>query len=97
MNLWNLEDSVSLDELQKKGIEVNDKGEQAEKLYNHIDLHYAIRKLSSRQKEVILLRIEGFHCFEIAERLSITRKTVYNHLYRAKKRLGRLVKGMVQL
>ena len=96
MNLWNLEDTLSLDELQKKGIEVNDKGEQAEKLYNHIDLHYAIRKLSRRQKEAIQLRIEGFHCFEIAERLSITRKTVYNHLYRAKKRLGNIIRGVVQ-
>ena len=93
MNLWNIENTISLEKVDEKN--TGDRGEAVEKLYDKIDFHYAFKKLSRRQKQVIQLRIEGYHCFEIAEELGINVKTVYNHLYRAKKKLGNSVRGVV--
>lgn len=44
--------------------------------------------LSDREREIITLAAEGLTNREIAERLTVSRRTVEGHLYRASRKLG---------
>ena len=58
-----------------------------EEIYARLDLEEAMKTLTARQKECILLKIDGYKVTEIAEKMGIAHPTVIEYLVSAYKKL----------
>ena len=68
--------------------DIGDEGEFSRKLNNEIDIHYALKRLSPRQKQVAELILEGYKEVEIAKKLGINQSSVSKLLKRVGHILG---------
>jgi len=71
-------------------VDFSDEGEQLKKVNNEVEIYYALKRLSRRQREAVELILKGYKEVEIAEKLSISQPSVSKLLKRAGHILGDL-------
>jgi RNA polymerase sigma factor (sigma-70 family) len=79
---------ASIDQTKEDGYEIDDNGEFAENLENEIDAELALSRLPKQQKRAAQLKLEGYNVQEIADKMGLSAKSVYNYLEIAKKTIG---------
>jgi len=69
-------DLISIEELQENNREISDNNEAVRQIESEIDLEYALKRLTKRQRRIIELKMEGYNYIEIADRLKISISTI---------------------
>lgn len=83
--VWPLNEALQAD--------LSDSGTFRDTLVGQIDTKLILAKLTKRQREVIELRINELHYWEIGDELNISSRTVQRHIEEARKKLGNLMKS----
>ena len=69
-------------------VDFSDEGEGMSQMNDAADIHYALKRLSKRQREVVELILEGYNEVEIAEELGVSQQAISQILKRARCMLG---------
>jgi len=69
-------DLISIEELQENNREISDNNEAVRQIESEIDLEYALKRLTKRQRQIVELKMEGYNYIEIADRLKISISTI---------------------
>ncbi len=78
---------ISIEELQENNREISDNGEAVNQIESEIDMEYALKRLTKRQQEIVKLKIKGYNYIEIADKLQVKPKYIYNQMKQIKKDL----------
>ena len=69
-------------------MEVGDNNSFIEQLNGKIDAYYLLRRLPPRQKEIVILKAQGYRYREIADQLGITTGTVSNTFWKIRRKIN---------
>ena len=75
----------SIEELQENNHDISDNGEAVRQIEGDIDFEYALKRLTKRQQEIVKLKLKGYNYIEIADRLQVKPKYIYNQMSEIKK------------
>ena len=78
-------DLISIEELQENNREISDNNEAVRQIESEIDLEYALKRLTKRQRQIVELKMEGYNYIEIADKLQVKPKYIYNQMSEIKK------------
>jgi len=78
-------DLISIEELRDNNREISDNGEAVRQIESEIDMEYALKRLTKKQQEIVKLKMEGYNYIEIADKLQVKIKYIYNQLAEIKK------------
>ena len=80
-------DLISIEELQENNREISDNNEAVRQIESEIDLEYALKRLTKKQRQIVELKMEGYNYIEIADKLQVKQNYIYNQLKQIKKDL----------
>jgi len=82
---------ISLEKLQEEGFEVGDNGQCVRETNNKMNVELILDRLSSRQRQVVELRMDDYSFREIAEKLGIKEQSARWLKRQAKKIIGKIL------
>ena len=78
-------DLISIEDLRDNNRDISDNGEAVRQIESEIDMEYALKRLTKKQQEIVKLKLEGYDYIEIADKLQVKIKYIYNQLTEIKK------------